>query len=196
MLTSIKRSQLILGLAFASLLVSGLLSATLLKKDADLNDLGFVNQDGLQFNLSDLNGKPVILNYVFTGCSVYCPVQVGSLRVMQMRLNERFGADNYQLLSVTLTPETDTPNDMKHYAERFSVNLENWHFATGSESNIEALIKATKAKVVKWGDEYELDHTTFVYLINDKGELGYRFEGIPLDKTSLLSALETEISTL
>ncbi len=58
------------------------------------------------------------------------------------------------------------------------------------------MIKATKAKVVKWAGEYELDHTIFVYLINDDGELKSQFEGIPLDNASLEATLHTEISKI
>lgn len=196
MLISIKRRALLLGLVLVVVIVTGIVSAAILKDSAGLNELSFVNQNGDDFSFRDLNGTPIVLNYVFTGCSVYCPVQVGSLRVMQKRLNERLGEGKYQLLSVTLTPETDSPTDMKHYAERFSVDLTNWQFATGSESSVNALIEATKAKVIKGGGGYELDHTTFVYLINDKGELTNQFEGIPLDESSLVKSLEAEVSKI
>lgn len=174
--------------------MAGLVSAAKFNSKTKLETLSFVNHNGDTFSLNDLNGKPVILSYVFTGCSVYCPVQVGSLKVLQERLNKQLGIDSYQLLSVTLTPEKDSPADMKQYAARFSADLNNWQFATGTDANVDALIKATKAKVIKWGDEYELDHTTFVYLINADGALSYQFDGIPLDKESLENALKKEIS--
>ena len=196
MQNSTRRKAGFVGLVVAGLFVAGLVSATIVQEKNRINTLSFVDQNGEPFSLGDMIGKPVILNYVFTGCSVYCPVQVGSLRALQERMNERFGNDKYQLLSVTLTPESDTAADMKLYAEQFSVNLDNWIFATGSGEDVDALIKASKAKVVKWGDDYELEHTTYIYMLNKSGELDHQFDGIPLDNMSITNALEAEIQKI
>ncbi len=82
---SISKRPLILAVVLAAFVLTGFVFASIQKTDSELKNLSLVSQSGKVFTLGDLNGKPVILNFVFTGCSVYCPVQVGTLSALQMQ---------------------------------------------------------------------------------------------------------------
>ena len=50
--------------------------------------------------------------------------------------NEFFGNPNFGIASFTITPEIDTPEVLKAYAEKYDVSHPNWHFLTGDKTKI------------------------------------------------------------
>ena len=44
--------------------------------------------------------------------------------------------DDFGIASITIDPKTDTPTQLKTYAEAYEVFSPNWHFLTGEQSDI------------------------------------------------------------
>ena len=84
-----------------------------------------------------LQGKVVLINFVFTACSDICPGVTQNLSDVQQRLGSRVGRDIF-MYSITLTPEHDTPQTLDAYAETFGAGP-GWLFLTGDPANIELL---------------------------------------------------------
>lgn len=149
-----------------------------------------VDQKGEPFTFQELSGKPVVLNFAFTHCSVYCPVQTGQLNELKQQLNQDIGKDKYYMVSVSLTPDTDTPESMGAFADQFTDNNnENWFFAIAEPPVLDLMMKDTGAIRLLTNDPEQVDHTTDVYLISEEGRASQRFRGVPLDHKALYKAI-------
>lgn len=95
-----------------------------------------VNQYGEPMRLySDLlQGKVVLIHTMFTTCTGICPVMSKSVERIQEHVGDRVGEDVH-LLSITVDPETDTPEKMRAFADQFHARR-GWYFLTGPEENV------------------------------------------------------------
>lgn len=100
-------------------------------------DFTLTNHHGDEFNLSGWAGKAVIVNFIYTSCPLpnFCPLLAKKTVELQERLQTEFEGF-FQLVSVTMDPERDTPEVLAAYGRRFSTNLTTWALATGSPDQI------------------------------------------------------------
>ncbi len=105
-----------------------------------------LNQDGKRVKLRSLtdSGKPVIMNFIFTTCTTICPVLSAGFSNLRKELGEQ--ADKVQLISVSIDPEHDRPEQLKEYGERFEAG-KGWEFLTGSRDDIGRVLTAFDAFV-------------------------------------------------
>lgn len=98
-----------------------------------------VNQDGQQVHFFDdlIKDKVVAINFIFTTCTDSCPLETARLRQVQKLLGERVGRDVF-FYSISIDPETDTPEALKRYAQQFKVGP-GWQFLTGNKDDITLL---------------------------------------------------------
>jgi protein SCO1 len=96
-------------------------------------------QDGrtLRFYDDVMKGKILLINFFFTGCDDVCPLATDNLVRVQELLGDRVGKDIF-FVSISLTPEHDTPEVMAAYAKAHGVGP-GWVFLTGQKDDIELL---------------------------------------------------------
>lgn len=100
-----------------------------------------INQDGQTLHFFDdmIKDKVVAINFIFTSCTDSCPLETARLLQVQKILGDRVGKDVF-LYSISIDPETDTPQVLKKYAEKFRIGP-GWQFLTGNKDDITALRK-------------------------------------------------------
>ncbi len=84
-----------------------------------------------------IKGKVVVINFIFTSCPDVCPLETARMHEVQEILGDRVGRDVF-MYSITIDPETDSPEVLRKYMERFDVGP-GWTFLTGKESDITLL---------------------------------------------------------
>ena len=96
-----------------------------------------VTQDGETVRFYDdlIDGKIVVVNFVYTDCPDICGLTTARLAQVHDWLGDRVGRDIF-LYSISLDPANDTPEKMKAYAEAFGAG-EGWLFLTGEPDNID-----------------------------------------------------------
>lgn len=106
-----------------------------------------LNQDGKRVNLKTLidSGKPVVVNFIFTTCTTICPVLSAGFSSIQRELGDQ-AADRVQLISITIDPEHDRPEQLKEYGSRFDAG-KGWDFLTGTREDIGKVLTAFDAFV-------------------------------------------------
>jgi protein SCO1 len=107
-------------------------------------DFELVDQDGKRIQLRDFRGKAVVLTFIYTRCPLpnYCPLMSKNFSDLEQRLKKDF-AGKFQLLSVSMDPDFDTPEVLKNYAERYDADTAHWSFATGTAEQIQFLASLT-----------------------------------------------------
>jgi protein SCO1/2 len=101
------------------------------------------------------DGRPVVLNFIFTTCTAICPISSQVFSEVQARLGK---TPNVHLVSISIDPEQDTPAVLRRYAQRFGAGTA-WDFYTGT---VDASIAAQKAFGVYRGDKMNHTQVTLV----------------------------------
>jgi len=93
----------------------------------------FINQDSLVVSDQDYQGKVFVAEFFFTSCPSICPIMSKNLVIVQ---NEFQSAENFGIASFSITPDYDTPQVLKEYAERYGITDLDWHLMTGDQEKI------------------------------------------------------------
>lgn len=84
-----------------------------------------------------VRGKVVAINLMYADCDGICPTATSNLLRVQEMLGERAGRDVF-LYSITLQPEHDSIDHLRHYAAMHGVK-DGWLFLTGAPMDIRHL---------------------------------------------------------
>ena len=95
-----------------------------------------VAQDGKTVNFYDdlIQNRIAVVSFIYTSCSEICPVATARLSQLQERLGDHMGRDVF-FYSITVDPDTDTPERMQDYAKTFGAGP-GWLFLTGKPEHI------------------------------------------------------------
>lgn len=154
-------------------------------------------RNGKTVTNADLAGKVWIASFVFTRCNGTCPAVAATLARLQGELAD---VPDLRLVTFTIDPDRDTPEELKKYADRYRADPERWLFLTGAEKEIHDLanrgflLLAKKRPDGKPGDEF--DHSTYIVLVDKAGRIVGHFDGIPPQKGGDQALYEASLTRL
>jgi protein SCO1/2 len=150
-------------------------------------DFVALNAEAKEINLSDFNGKVVVLAFGYTNCADICPFTLGYLKQLYATLSIEEQAAS-QFIFVTIDPEYDTPKHLNEFVTFFNKDFIGLSGSKAQIKNITALYQAeysdlSKGKVLtqsirrttpqKTTDKDEkaslFSHTVVLYLIDKQG---------------------------
>ena len=139
-------------------------------------DVTLTNQAGRRVSLSQLRGKVVVMNFIYTSCALpqFCYRTTNHFGVLQNRFSGPDGRD-LVLLSVTFDPARDTPEVLADYAKEWKADTARWHFLTGSSDEIERVAAAVGMDY--FPDEGLINHSLRTVVIDRAGRLHANIEG-------------------
>src|ERR1700730_1395236 len=142
--------------------------------DNPASDFVLTDQNGRSFHLSQVSGKVVLLFFGYTHCPDACPTTMSKLARVYKLLDRDAG--QVITLFVSVDPGRDKPTVLKSYLAYFRVNSLG---LTGTKEEIDAVVKQYGAKYeIEQSDSaagYHINHSTDLYLLNQKGELAKTF---------------------
>jgi protein SCO1/2 len=115
------------------------------------------------------DGRPVILNFIFTSCTTICPVMTQIFAQVQSRLAGEL--EKVHMVSVSIDPEHDTPARLLAYTRQFGAGPQ-WDFYTGTT---DASTQVQKAFDAYRGDK--MNHEALVLVRGRKGTNWLRLDG-------------------
>jgi protein SCO1/2 len=166
-----KLSLLRLGLWLAVLVVAVAVGATALLNRPSAGfgqgSYALVDQTGTPVDQQIFTGHPSLLFFGYTHCPDVCPTTLTEMAAWF----ETLGADGAPLKAyfVTVDPERDTPAVLGDYVSWISDRIIG---LTGPRAEIDKALKAWGAigeKVPGEGEDYTMNHTASVYLLNPQG---------------------------
>lgn len=93
----------------------------------------FTDQNARPFNSDSLEGKIYVVDFFFTSCPSICPIMTANM----MKLRDRFGHyQDFELVSITVDPNRDTPEVLKEYVQHRRIDDSRWHFLTGQRDSL------------------------------------------------------------
>lgn len=101
-------------------------------------DVVLTDADDRPVRLRELlaGNEPVMMNFIFTTCSTICPVTTKVFSDVPARLGGE--AQRLRMVSISIDPENDTPQQLKAYARSFQAG-ERWKFLTGRTQDVKAV---------------------------------------------------------
>ncbi len=135
-------------------------------------DIALVRSDGAHVKLAQEldDGRPVLLDFIYTTCTTTCPVMSLTFAEVQRRLGPQ--AARVKMLSVSIDPEEDTPRRLSEYAKHFRAGTQ-WSFYTGT---LQASIAAQRAFDVYRGDK--MNHAPATLFRSAPGQPWVRLDGL------------------
>ncbi|HLA20627.1 MAG TPA: SCO family protein [Pseudolabrys sp.] len=126
-----------------------------------------IDQDGKPITDQHFKGRPFLVFFGYTHCPDVCPATLFEVSEVLHALGA--DADRAAALFITVDPERDTPAAIKDYLSSFDPHLRG---ATGDAAAIAAVEKAYRVyakKVPTDNNDYSMDHTALVYLMDKQG---------------------------
>ncbi len=159
---------LILSIYFSFIFLKNNKTKTLFdKKLVFENSFSLIDHNGNIFSETNLFEKPSIVFFGFTHCPEICPTTLYDIS----RWKEIIGENSKQLNTffITLDPKRDTQNLLKNYLS----NFDNIIGITGKENEIIQFSKSwgVYRKIISNNNNYSLDHTATIFLIDKKKRL-------------------------
>lgn len=127
-----------------------------------------VTHKGGTLSDQDLAGQPFAVFFGFTHCPDICPTTLWEMSEALKELGP--DAEKLRVLFISVDPTRDTPEFLASYLQSFDPRI---FGLTGSEEEIAAVGKAYRAyweKVPTEGDDYTMNHTASIYLMDGRGQ--------------------------
>ncbi|MFX0091733.1 MAG: SCO family protein [Candidatus Hodarchaeota archaeon] len=104
-------------------------------------DFTLINQDSEEVNLSDFNGKVVLMGFMYTSCpdAEFCILMNSNFKTLQDEFGERMGPE-IVFLSISLDPERDTPEILKTFGTYYQADFSAWQFLTGDNATVHEVL--------------------------------------------------------
>ncbi|KIL50584.1 hypothetical protein KP77_19590 [Jeotgalibacillus alimentarius] len=162
----------------ATLLISACSSDFQGNMERELISFEYTNQDGEKVTNKDLEGTPVIANFIFTNCDTVCPPMTYNMTGLQQSIEDE-GIDQYRMLSFSVDPQQDTEEALKVFMGRYELNKEKWDFLTGYEFEeiSELALESFQGLVVDDPNSDQMSHPTSIYLISPDGMVVKSYDG-------------------
>jgi protein SCO1/2 len=142
-----------------------------------------IDHNGQKVTEQSYAGEHLLVFFGFTFCPDICPAALQKVTAVLDQLGDK--AKRLRVLFISVDPQRDTPEQLKLYMSNFhsrAVGL------TGSPEQIAAAAKAyriyyRKVEDASNPDGYTMDHSGFIYLMDERGKFITHFTHItPLDK--------------
>lgn len=149
----------------------------------DIAAPGFTLQDadGRVVRLTDFKGKVVVLNFIYTYCPDFCPLQSEKIAKIQEMVNITPMKEQVQFVSITTDPKRDTGQVLRDYGENHGLDPINWTFLTAAPGEPEDITRkiaesyGLKFVVTEGGDQM---HGVVTHVIDQDGRMRARFHSL------------------
>ncbi len=130
-----------------------------------------INQNNEPVALDNLMGKPLVMSFIYTRCSMpdMCPLIMKKIVQVQKGIKREY-KDKIFFAIITLDPEYDTPRVLKKFGNYYRVNYGNLIFLTGKKHDV----------------DYALNHFRVYYKEESPGVLAHTMETLVMDEAGVI----------
>jgi len=157
------------------------------KQGEYIPNFAMINQHGNFLQARQLQGKPFVLNFIFTRCTVptMCPASSTRMSAMQDAAREA-GLDDLQFVTITFDPAFDSPGILNQYADGYGMEPDNFQLLTGEPSVVDDLLR--QFGILTMEEDGTINHTMATLLVDANGRVAYRKEGATWTTEEFLEA--------
>ena len=123
-----------------------------------VGDHAFRDSEGRLVRLSQLRGKPLVVNFVYTGCMQVCPATTQFLKGAVKDAERAIGPGTFRVATIGFNLPFDSPAAMKDFARKNGLASPNWLFLSPEAETLASL-------VADFGFRYEATAAGFDHLL-------------------------------
>jgi len=125
--------------------------------------------DGRPVQLKEFRGKPLVVNFVYTGCFQVCPAATAFLAKAVADAERTLGPGTFRVATIGFNQPADSPGAMKDFARRHGTGSPNWRFLSPAAATLPQM-------VADFGFRYEataagFDHLLQVSIVDADGRI-------------------------
>ena len=134
-----------------------------------IGDYTLVDASGRSVRLAEYRGKPLIVSFVYTGCTQVCPTTTKFLDRAIDEAQRALGQDAFRVITVGFNLPFDTPLAMHDFRKRQGIDRPNWEFLAADAPTIAGLARDTG---FVWSPTASgFDHLTQATIIDGRGRV-------------------------
>lgn len=193
-----KRSLFLLTGIFAAALVAALGIMEMGSHDAASNwasvpiggPFQLTSGDGRTVTDASFRGKWMLVYFGYTHCPDACPTALSDIAGAFDKLTPAQRADATAVF-ITVDPERDTPAVMKDYVAGFGDAIQGLSGSPEAIEQAEKEYRVYAAKHPTGNGDYEMDHSSIIYVMNPQGRFvaGFTHENSPDEIATKLKQL-------
>lgn len=146
------------------------------------------NQNKEDQKLSSLRGKMTVLAMTYTSCQSACPIITSNMKQIEDLLSQEI-KDNVQFRIFSFDHVKDTPEKLKLYAAKQSLDMTRWSLFQGTKNGVQELALVLGIKFKRDANGY-FDHSNVITLLDSEGLIKYQQVGLNTDPAPLLKAIK------
>jgi protein SCO1/2 len=144
-----------------------------------IGDYTLRDTEGRPVRLADLRGKPLVVNFVYTGCFQVCPVTTRFLAGAVAQAERTLGPGTFRVATIGFNLPFDTPGAMKDFRRKHAVESPNWLFLSPDAKTLPGL-------AADFGFRYEstaagFDHLLQASIVDAQGRIYRQVYGDAFD---------------
>lgn len=144
-----------------------------------VGDYTLLDRNGRPIKLSSFRGKPLLVSFIYTGCSETCPATTQFLAKAVKYMQAALGADSFAVLTAGFNAPWDSPQAMRDFASRQNIKLPNWEFVSA-----DALTMKNLTRDLGFSYSYSVtgfDHISQLTIIDQNGKIYRQVYGDSFD---------------
>jgi protein SCO1/2 len=147
-----------------------------LREGDRIPNFGMIDQDGEFMQINDLEGRPFVLNFIFTRCQAakMCPASSTKMEALQEAAREA-GLIDLHFVTISFDPAFDSPGTLRSYAKGYGMELANFHLLTMNQDVVDDLLRQFGIMTIE--EDGTINHTMATLLVDAEGAIAYREEG-------------------
>lgn len=150
-------------------------------------DSRWQSQRQQRLQLHDFLGQPVLISMIYGSCRTACPLLVLDAKNFLQQLPAEIKS-TVQVVFVSFDHQNDQPKELAEYAEKVGAMDTNWHFLHGEPADIRTLATLLGIRY-RQNDNGNFDHSNVLTLLDQRGRIAWRAEGLRQDPAPGIAAL-------
>ena len=139
------------------------------------DDFTFTDTAGQRVTLAGFRGRPLVVSFVYTGCSQVCPTTTRFLAKAVREARRVVGKEAFDVVSIGFNVPSDNPVSMRVFARQNEIDDPRWAFVVPDAG-------ATAAIASAFGFSYAagaggFDHLTQVTILDPSGRIQAQLYG-------------------
>ncbi|MGE5171911.1 MAG: SCO family protein [Rudaea sp.] len=155
--------------------------------DRVVDDYALTSADGRRVRMSDFRGKPLLVSFVYTGCSQICPATTRFLANAVKEANRALGPNAFNVVTIGFNLPFDNPAAMRQFARQQGIDDPQWTFLSPDAGSVEALTR--NLGFVYAPSPSGFDHIAQVTLVDASGRVVRQIYGDTFDPQLLVGAV-------
>ena len=153
-----------------------------------LVEFNLTDRSGRSVTQADLAGKFLVVNFVFTSCSLSCRAVNDRMEEIQRLVAD---ASDVRLVSLTVDPRSDTPSVLAKFADGYHADTNRWLFLTGDKAELYRVIETSfipKSPELEGLIPGGFSSTDRIMLVDPEGNVWASFDGLRRNAASAVVA--------